>query len=246
VDPGNAEAQSLLVDLVERVGDDPPPGAEADVERARQRMRREGADAAILGLGSWLLVIPFCLWAGVRDWPVFFALLALDLAAMGFAYARRHAPNVSSAEVVTLAVLVGAINALSSTYMGPFVLVPTGIATCAMFFAMHVTRGERVIVTAIMMFAGLVPFVLEAAGVTRPAYVFEGGHLVLFPRLLELPPAPTLLALAWMTGTYALFVALITGRLRDRLEVAERRLHHSAWHLRQLFPAAERTTQRSG
>ncbi len=239
LDSNADEARSLLVELVSR-GDGPvPKGAESEIEKASLAQRLAGLDGTMLGLASWLLPVPIVVMTlGVRSWPYFWFTAGSTLAAMALAAVARLRRTVSSGVAFGLAALLGTILVSASFILGPFAVVPTMAATCSMFFAMHVRPRERAVVAAILALAALLPFALDATGLVPPGFSVQDGRIVLYPRMLDLPALPTVVGLAWVSGSFTIFSALITGRMRDRLEEAERRNIVSAWHLHQLFRAA--------
>ncbi len=241
LDPGAEEAQTLLVDLVSDVDGQVPPEARPFIARAREDHRIEGTTAAMLGVLAWLAPVPIVLlFNSVRSWPLLGLMVGACVGVLVFAwYARAHR-TVGFGAAMLAAGLFSVVVVLTSGLVGPFVLVPTVGTTVAMFFAMYVSRRERLIVSGLLGLAVLVPFVLEAYGLVPPGYSIEGDRIVLFPRVIDLPPVATDLALAWSSGSFVVLAAWIVGRMHDRLERAEERLLVSAWHLRRLFAGAER------
>ena len=82
----------------------------------------------------------------------------------------------------------------------------------------------------------VVPLALELAGVIAPSYRFDGGVMVLVPRMVHHPEAPTLLALVLGSMATIVTLAFAITRMRGMLSDAELRLQLQAWQLRQLVP----------
>jgi serine/threonine-protein kinase len=238
LDPDHAEAQRFVQSLVESVTIDPPPGAQEEAVRARSRIRHEGMRTALWGLFSWLIPVPLIVVSGVRDWTMFGLGLALMFAGIALAADRLARGESRRYDGVVLATIIGCVVVLVSGYLGPFVVVPACGNAAAMLFAMHATRNERIATSAILCTAALLPFLIDASGLVPPGFEFVGDTIVLHPRLVDIPRIPTTLGLVWVSASFTILSAFIVGRMRDRLDDAERRLHLSVWHLRQLFPAA--------
>jgi serine/threonine-protein kinase len=244
LDPTATEARELLVELLSH-DDVVPEAAKPDVERADTTQRLGGLEGTMMGLASWLLPVPLVIaFIEVRSWTYLGLTAGLTLLAMAHAAIARARRDVRSGTAYVLALLLAGILVASSFILGPFAIVPTMAATCSMFFAMHVRPRERWVVTAILALGAVAPFALEINRVVPPGFLADDGRLVLLPRMLELPPEASILALTWVSGSFAVFSAIITGRMRDRLERAERRNIVSAWHLRRLFEAPEASASR--
>ncbi len=238
VDTENADAKRLVGSLVERVTGDPPPAADEEVRRARARLRHEGMRAARLGLLSCVLPLPLMFLAGVRDWAPFIMGIYFLVAGIALTTERVAKGESQPRDGYVMAGLISCLIVLISGYLGPFVVVPTCGNAAAMLFAMHATRDERIRITAMLAFATIVPFAIDASGLVPAGFEFVGDTIVLHPRLVGIPPLDTVLVLLWVSASFTVVSAYIIGRMRDRMDDAERRLHVSVWHLRQLFPAA--------
>jgi serine/threonine-protein kinase len=105
---------------------------------------------------------------------------------------------------------------------------------------MNAERPARRVVLAAGVLVVLVPFGLELLGALPRAYAFREGLMAVLPRATELPALQTTLCLALVSVAMIIVPCLAVGRLRDRLNVAERRLYLQAWHLSQLVPSAAR------
>ena len=236
LDASDEGARKLLVELVSNTGGEVPAEARADIAEARQAHRLEGAAATMLGMVAWLLPVPFVLaFVPVRSWPVIGTAIALCASVFVLSLVGHRTRRLDTTMSLVVASLISLVIVCIGGILGPFVVVPTAATTCAMFFAMYVSRRERRIATAMFTAAVLLPFALEAFGWVPPGYAVEGDRVVLFARVMDLPPLATPLALAWSCGSFTVLAAWMTGRMHDRLERAEERLLVSAWHLRQLF-----------
>jgi serine/threonine-protein kinase len=156
------------------------------------------------------------------------------------AYMRTilHFRTRGTPHVLAIAILLGATLAITSAWLGPFVLVPVGTCGIAVLFGSRASPKERPWLVLIWSLAALLPFGVELLHIFPPAYTFEAGNVVLHPRVLNLPAGPTMFALAYTSLTFQLLPMLFLGQLRDKQRDGDRRLFVQAWHLRQLFPAA--------
>jgi serine/threonine-protein kinase len=235
--PDDEEAQRLLLSLVVDGSGKLPADAEAEFAASDDRVRHQGIGYGIAGYVLWLLALPLVIWAGVRMWAYPIALTAMTLVCIVYAVIQRRNGARSRVHALLLATLTAAIVALSSAWLGPFVLAPLAACATAMMFLVHGSKTERPWLLGIWSVAALLPFAIEQLGVVPPAYTFRGDELVLHARALELPRGPTLATLAYTSVAFIVLLGFFIGRLRDKQREAERRLFVQAWHLRQLFPS---------
>ena len=95
-------------------------------------------------------------------------------------------------------------------------------------------------IMGIGMLAVVVPLLLELIGVVPPSFQFDAGRLVLLPRMIDIPPVPTILLLLIGNIAMVLVPSLIVGRLRDQATDTKRTLVAHLARLRQLVPEAAR------
>lgn len=185
---------------------------------------------------TWLAVTPILLWMGVRSWPA--ALVAIALVAGSSALARQLAAKkaVSAAPALALLALSTSAVAWMSVFVSPFIVVPTLVATNAMMFTLFTDRAQRKLVVLASVLAVLAPVVIELAGLVPPSFAFRDGALVLLPRAVNFSAAPTLLFLVAVSVAVVLTPTFVTGRIRDQLSDAEKKLFLQAWQLRQAVP----------
>jgi hypothetical protein len=82
--------------------------------------------------------------------------------------------------------------------------------------------------------------VLELIGAVPPSFQFEAGRLVLLPRMIDIPPIPTILLLLLGNVAMVIVPSLIVGRLRDQATDTKRALVGHLARLRQLVPEEAR------
>jgi serine/threonine-protein kinase len=193
-----------------------------------------------VGLSAWFVGLPLAAWVGVRAWPLIGLMAMMNAATIGYIVLLMRWRTRRTRHVIVLNLLLATILAMSSCWLGPFVLVPVACCSIALIFASRCKPSERPWVMGIWSVAILAPFALELTHVLPPSFSFVGGEVILHPRALRLPEGPTLVALAYTSLTFMLFPVIFVGRLRDRQRDGDRRLFVQAWALTQLFPGAGR------
>ena len=227
--------------LLTEVPDEVPPEAEAELEAAAARTRREAARSGASRFMFWSAFIPVAVWMGIRNAPVSAAVILSVVACSVFSYWLSRKPRVSKQNGFALLALTSMAIALMSAPFGPFILVPGQAGTNTMYFAMSADKRGRMLVIGLGVLAILIPFVLEMTGVLPPAYTFSGGLMQVMPRATELPALQTTICLLVTSVAMVIVPGLMVGRMRDALTAAERRVFLQAWHLRQLVPSAARS-----
>jgi serine/threonine protein kinase len=237
LDADQEDAQRLLVDVLTGTSGDAPPEAQRELETAAQRARAEGARMGMHGLIAWLAVLPLAILIGVKSWPVVGATAATTIAAVLLTRRMHRRGHFGAREIGVAAVLMAAIVALTSSYLGPFALTPTCAATASLIFAKTVTRRERPLFAVLLSLGALAPFIAELTGVTPRAYAFEPDRIIIFARAIALPSWPTMAFMIYSTLSFTVLPVLFVGAMRDALSRSEQRHVLQAWYLRQLFPA---------
>jgi hypothetical protein len=186
----------------------------------------------------WLTSIPLAAALGVRSWPVVLVTSGLLLGCFAYMWSRHQAVQRNHAmyyrHPLGLAVGLGAVIALTSSWLGPFVLTPLAGAAALVFFLLLTAEGAKRWAIAISSAAVAVPFAVELLGIVPPAFTFEGSDIVLHARALALPEVPTLAVFVCQTGFLVLTASFI-GRLVDRKQARDRQSFVRGWYLRQLF-----------
>jgi len=236
--PDDVEAQRLLLSLVVDGSGKLPAEAEREFERDDFDVDAHGLRMGMAGLFSWFLSLPLALWIGIRDWVSVGIMATLTLVTILYMSRVLEARARATKHVMALAALLGTTLALTSRWLGPFVLVPVATCAIAILFASRCKREERLRLMLIWGLAVLAPFGVELLHLSPPAYTFKAGEIILHARALDLPESLTLTALAYTSLTFMVLPMILVGKLRDRQRDGDRRLFVQAWHLRQLFPAA--------
>jgi serine/threonine-protein kinase len=237
-DPENARAQALLFQLLVEVKGPIPAEAEAELATVVEAQRSRGARLAAWGFCSMMLTFVLALWLGIKSWTGILVLTLSCGACAGFSlFASKRSRQ--TAYTYVLAVLAAILVASVSMLVGPFVMVPALAAAFAMFFVAHVSPAERRFVIAALVAGSVLPFGIEALGWFPPAYAFEPGRIVLFSRVIDFPPVPSIASLVYTNITFVALPAIFAGWLHDELARAQRRMAFQAWQLKQVFPELE-------
>jgi serine/threonine-protein kinase len=236
--PRDQEAQRMLLSLFVSAGGELPPAAAQEYEQTSIPAKIEGLRYGLAGVFLWLTSIPLAAALGVRSWPVVLVTSVLLLGCFAYMWGRHQAVQKNHAmyyrHPLGLAVGLGAVIALTSSWLGPFVLTPLAGAAALVFFLLLTAEGAKRWAIAISSAAVAVPFAVELLGVVPPAFTFEGSDIVLHARALALPEVPTLAVFVCQTGFLVLTASFI-GRLVDRKQARDRQSFVQGWYLRQLF-----------
>jgi serine/threonine-protein kinase len=235
LDAQNERARAAMVRLLT----EPPahtPRAVADaIERDAQRTVRLGAWTAAALMLVWFLFIPFFWWMGVRDVNAMAWVLG-PIAISGvlsFIGARQGAVSPPLQWCVFAATVFAC--AASSRIFGPFVLVPTLVATYVVSTQVHPHRRESLVALGLGVLAMAGPFVLEAAGVLPRTVTFERGAITIHTAG-TLREGPTMAFFAASALASMLSAAFFIARIREALSRAERRIHLHVWHVQRMMP----------
>jgi len=236
--PDDVEAQRLLLSLVVDGSGKLPKDAQREWEETEFKVDEHALRLGLAGLVSWFVGLPLAMWVGVRDWLPLGVMSGLAVATIGYVVLLMRLRSRKTRHMIALNLATAATLALTSCWLGPFVLVPVACCAVALIFGSRCKASERPWIMLIWTLAILAPFGAELWHLVTPAYTFEPGRVVLHARTLDLPERPTLIALAYTSVTFMVLPMLLIGQLRDRQRSGDRRLFVQAWHLRQLFPAA--------
>jgi len=236
LDPNNDGALRTVVRLLTEPPRDLPPEAKAEIEASAQRTLRVSTRAATLAYLSWAFYVPLVLWMGVRDLAYGAAAAIVWALAIGsslWVFRQKSIGPAARWAVVALSTLAIAV---TTTAFGPFVILPSMAAINATMLVVNFDRSMRVVTTLLGCVAVVLPAALGAVGLLPAPYAFQNDTIVILPRMLHFPEAPTTAFLAVSNVAIIVTACLMVARVRDSVAQAERRLQVQAWQLRQLFP----------
>jgi eukaryotic-like serine/threonine-protein kinase len=247
LDPGNRDGLLLLVRLLTSPPKALPKEVRLEIKQGAERSRRTVQLRSMIVQASTTLFffVPMAAWMGVKDAPYAFVCL-LVLAAAGLVGIAAYAfPKLSDrAPWFALASLLAAC--VCSLAMGPFLILPSMILSIAVLGILAGQRAHRIMVLAAGTFAGLLPWVLEFAGVVAPSFRFEGGAIILTSKVLTFTGLPTLLLLGIANSGLVTFTALSAYHFRQTVADTEAKSALVSWQLGQLVPDAARAVAKSG
>jgi hypothetical protein len=235
LDPENTTARASLVRILTTPPDEAPPEVRLTIHAATQKQLRMGAAMGTRVLLVWFLFLPLFWWMGMRDLAVIASVLGpLGVALTAIWLESRRATARTWVQYVSILGVTVAMAATSRIF-GPFMLVPTLLATYAVSIQMHPYVGVRRVAVVLSCLAMVVPVLLEVLGVLPPTVTVTPGAIVI-RTLGTLRPGPTLAFLVLAGLASALSACFFIGSLRDALDRAELRLHVHAWHVQRMMP----------
>ena len=104
-----------------------------------------------------------------------------------------------------------------SVLFGPFIVVPSVVATNSVFFVLHSRPGQRLYIILAGVLAVMVPFLAELLQLVPPSYTFEAGRMVVEPRVIALDSISTMGILGLLHIVLAIAPTVIAVRVRDAL-----------------------------
>jgi serine/threonine-protein kinase len=245
LDAGQTSARHALARLIVEPPARLPPEVVTAQKEATQIAYHRSARVGVLVYLSRLAIIPMVLLLGVRSWPAFWVCSGLTVIGTMQAVWLARQPVIRISHVLVLAAIHFLNIAALSCWMGPFVLVPVAAASSTLMFSTQLPQGMRRFTAAMGVAASVGPVLLEQLRVFPPAYRFTEGMVILLPRVVNLEPTSTLLALLWVSSSYVIIPTAYLGTERDALSEAERKLFLQAWHLDRLAADVRRSPGKS-
>lgn len=235
LDPENAEAMRMLLQLLADPPRTMPPEVEQELARDEAQTIRAVTKTAGIAFASLLCMLPLLVWMGVRSWPAVLGLCAMiATAAIATFAAGRLWPATQTGlypAFLTSSLMIAAVLCL----FGPLVVVPGMVAVNTMAFLLNF-RKIRWWPLAVGACSFAVPAVLQWVGVLRPTYAFGSTSMQIVPWAVELPSTGTLAFLTVSSVVLLISGALFAISFRRTLTDARTRAHLLTWHLRQLLP----------
>jgi hypothetical protein len=233
---GTALAMQTIARLLREPPREAPPEVAVELAASWRRRRRWVGKIGGIAYGTVILYLPFLLWAGVRDTAsvvaFFVGCYACSLLSLTAARMREPGPSI-----VLAAMLVStATFASASTFLGPYLMVPTLVAVNTAAFVVHLEGWHRIAAVVAGCLAVLVPIALSVAGVLPGGVEITADGLLMRPGAIDLSGPGALVLLAVTAVGSVLTVSFTLGRLRDDLSSAERQLFTYVWHLREIVP----------
>jgi serine/threonine-protein kinase len=238
LDPSNAVAGRAVLRLLAEPPRHIPTAVRDELDAMDRAQVKQGARLSSPLALTWRVFLPFPFFMHVLDWrPIVVMVAAIVVVSVTSAVnvtLERVPLLYQSFNYILLAVLC-----LSAGFVaGPFVTVPTLIATFVAALQSHPSRAVRRVVVAGGCGLFLTMVGLEWAGVTPTSYVFVDGSIHILPVALGFPEVATRLLMTLTAVGSILSVALFISKMRDSLAAAQQRALVLGWHLRQIVPDA--------
>ena len=238
LDPSNAVAGRAVLRLLAEPPRHIPAAVRDELDAMDRAQVKQGARLSAPLALTWLLFLPFPFFMPVLDWRPIVVMVAVIVVV-----SVTSAVNVTLERIPLLYqsfnYILLAVLCLSAGFVaGPFVTVPTLIATFVAALQSHPSRAVRRVVVAGGCGLFLTMVGLEWAGVTPTSYIFVDGSIHIVPVALGFPEVATRLLLMLTAVGSILMVALFISKMRDSLAAAQQRVLVLGWHLRQIVPDA--------
>jgi serine/threonine-protein kinase len=233
LDPTNSENVSMLADIMANPPGDVPIAVEEHFEAEAQRIMKFGAAQGLVSMALWLVTLPYFLAVGfAHPWQA--ALVSVPVAVMSvLAYTMMRGYNARWIQYASIAML-NVCAMMVARFAGPFVLVPTILATNAIVLQTHPRRRLRGFAISCAVVVMVIATVIEWTGILPSSYVFEGGVWTIVPQMVELPRVGSFVFMTIVAVSMIVVPAAFIARLRNDLTDAQVKLAVQAWHFRRL------------
>jgi len=234
LDPANGENVAMLADIMANPPLEVPAAVQEQLGRENQRIMRLGATQSMIAMALWVLTLPFLLWIGfAHPWQAWLIAVPVGLTALLSFVMTRQRKVSWMLQYVSIVMLMTAAAMVSRVY-GPFVAVPTLIATNSIVLQTHPLRAVRAFSAALACLFMVAVIAVDWTGILPSSNVLENGTWTIVPQLVEFPRIPTLVFLTVASVAMILVPSAFIARLRRDLNEAQVRLAVQAWHFRRL------------
>jgi serine/threonine protein kinase len=237
LDPGNADAATLVGRLLLEPPKETPPEVLASMEEANHALHKRYMIAATLAYFAYILFLPGVLWVGVKDWtiPILMAVSATANAAFAYTLSRTRTPPGSRLYLLAIA-MDASLGFMSSMYFSPLMMTPGLVTASALTFLASPLRFSPTPVLITGTTVLLLPLVLEWQGVLPSTFTIDATGIHIRSWVLHSDPTGTLVVLIGANLGLLLTVVQMALHLRRAQVDSERRTHLTTWHLRKLVP----------
>lgn len=244
LDPDNADARAMVVEALTAVPGELPLEVRNNVERRANETIALGARRWPVMLAGWLAFLPLLYWAGVRDFGGMTAALALMVLATVLGITRARRGSGTLLEYASFAATALGMVAAGHTF-GPFVLVPTLLATFATALQLHPKRQARRVALGIGIAALVGAVLFELSGLVPRVYGVSPSALLISTSSTD-RDLPLTVVMLLMNVALTLTTALTVSSVRAQLTLAEERLLIHTWQVRGMMPTniAQRSSER--
>ena len=244
LDPDNVEARAMVVEALTAVPDRLPPEVRDAIERRASESIALGARRWPIVLAGWVTFVPLLYWAGVKDVGAMVATLSLIALATALGLVRSRRGSGTWLEYASFgATALGMVAA--GRVFGPFVLVPTLLATFATALQLHPHRQARRVALGIGLAALVGAVLLELSGLVPRVYGVSPSALLISPSSAG-RDLPLTVVMLLVNVAVTLTTAFTVSAVRAQLTLAEERLLLHSWQIRGMMPTnvAQRSSER--
>jgi serine/threonine-protein kinase len=234
LDPKSRGAAALVTQLMLEPPAKLPTGLVDRIHRADiDVIARQGRVAAVAMLG-YIVCVPFAIAAGVKEWWMLIAAVALILVVViGAIWTSSRGMFHIMWAVLGNAAMIALITRMTS----PIILTPGlagAIAVSMMTFPTLVKQPARVI--GPMLAAFLIPFVLELVGVLERTWSIGPDGLLIHPSALRFDDIWAIVFLVVANIALVIVMSLFAHLLGVGNRRAQHELERQAYQLEQLLP----------
>jgi eukaryotic-like serine/threonine-protein kinase len=243
LDPDNVEARAMVVEALTAVPREMPLEVREALERRAGESVSLGARRWPIMLAGWVAFAPLLYLAGLKDLRGIAVGLGLMVLATVLGVVRARRGTGTWMEYASFGATALAMVAAGRAF-GPFVLVPTLLATFATALQLHPNRNARRIALGISLAALVGAVLLELSGLLPRVNVRTEGLLIsASSSARDLPITAVMLM---MNVAVTLTTALTVSSVRAELTRAEARLLLHSWQVRGMMPVnvAQRSSER--
>ena len=240
LDPDNEAALESMVGLLTEPPSELPPEVRVELSRAKQDRTRWVSKLGGMSYSGLLLLIPFFVWSGVRDWGLFALFYAFGLTSAGLSFYAAFRGDPRDRIVLSVMVISNLGFAMTCLVFGAFIITPTVVAVNTAAYAIYLDRKHRFFCISVGVVCVLLPVLADLADLNPASYAFVQGGMLIRPVAIELPRVPTYVFLGLTSVASVIAAGVVVSKVRDALGAAERHLYLYTWHLREFVPQAAR------
>jgi serine/threonine-protein kinase len=235
LDPENVEARAMVVEALTAAPRELPREVRATVERRAREAVDEGARRWPAMLVAWVAFAPLLYWAGVKDILGIAVGVGLMAGATILGLVRARRGSGTALEYGSFCASALAMVVVGRAF-GPFVLLPTMLATFTAALQLHPRRRARFFALGVGVAALVGSVLLELFG----SYQHLTSASVAAPLVsgsISPRDLPMVFVMLLMNVVTTVMTALMVATVRAQLTRAEEKLLVHSWQVRGMMPA---------
>jgi serine/threonine-protein kinase len=244
LDPENVEARTMVVAALTAVPRELPTEVKNALERRAQESVVLAARMWPAMLVTWIAFAPLLYVAGIRDFRAMSCGLGLMALATLFGILRARRASGIGLEYAAFISAALAMVVVGRPF-GPFVVVPTLLATFGTALQLHPRRRARLVALGIVVLAIVGAVLFELSGVLPRGAEISASTLLVSTSTADRDVPLTFLVLL-MNVTATIMTAFTVSGVRAQLTKAEERLLLHSWQVQGMMPTsvADRSSER--